>query len=121
MQENLVEGVKANTTIDGQVYAVPHQWGTSGLVADITKAPNVKGWADLCDPQYKGHTSMRLRRTILLGTAFGMGKDPFALYADKDAYQKMLDEVTEKLIACKPNVKTYWNGGDDLATLLALG
>ena len=45
---------------------------------------------------------MRLRRTILLGTAFGIGKDPFALYADKDAYQKMLDEVAEKLIACKP-------------------
>jgi len=121
MQENLLEGVKANTTIDGQVYAVPHQWGTSGLVADISKAPNVKGWGDLCDPQYNGKTSMRLRRTILLGTGFALGKDPFALYADKDAYQKMLDEVTEKLIACKPNVKTYWNGGDDLATLLLSG
>jgi spermidine/putrescine transport system substrate-binding protein len=121
MQENLLEGVKANTTIDGEVYAVPHQWGTSGLVADISKAPNVKGWGDLCDPQYQGRTSMRLRRTILLGTAFGLGKDPFALYADKDAYQKMLDEVTEKLIACKSNVKTYWNGGDDLAALLLSG
>jgi spermidine/putrescine transport system substrate-binding protein len=121
MQENLLEGVKANTTIDGKVYAVPHQWGTSGLVADISKAPNVKGWGDLCDPQYKGKVSMRLRRTILLGTGFALGKDPFALYADKDAYQKMLDEVTEKLIACKPNVKTYWNGGDDLATLLLSG
>jgi len=121
MQDNLLEGVKANATIDGGVYAVPHQWGTSGLVADTSKAPNVKSWADLCDAQYQGKTSMRLRRTILLGTAFGMGKDPFALYADKDAYQKMLDEVTEKLIACKPNVKTYWNGGDDLATLLLSG
>jgi len=121
IQENLLEGVKANTMIDGEVYAVPHQWGTSGLVADITKAPNVKSWSDLCDPQFKGKTSMRLRRTILLGTAFGLGKDPFALYADKEAYQKMLDEVTEKLIACKPNVKTYWNGGDDLATLLLSG
>lgn len=121
IQDNLLEGVKANTTIDGKLYAVPHQWGTSGLVADITKAPNVKGWGDLCDPQYKGRTSMRLRRTILLGTAFSLGKDPFALYADKAAYQKMLDEVTEKLIACKSNVKAYWNGGDDLASLLLSG
>jgi spermidine/putrescine transport system substrate-binding protein len=117
----LLEGVKANATIDGQVYAVPHLWGTSGLVADITKAPDAKGWGDLCDPKYKGRTSMRLRRTILLGTAFGMGVDPFKLYSDKAAYQKMLDQVVEKLIACKSNVKTYWNGGDDLAALLLSG
>ncbi|MFC5387414.1 extracellular solute-binding protein [Aquamicrobium segne] len=121
MQENLLEAVKTNASIDGNVYAVPHQWGTSGLVVDKTKAPDVKGWADLCDPQYKGRTSMRLRRTILLGMAFSMGKDPFALYSDRDAYQKMLDEVTEKMIACKSMVKTYWNGGDDLSTLLLSG
>jgi spermidine/putrescine transport system substrate-binding protein len=121
MQENLLEAVKANTTIDGSVYAVPHQWGTSGLVVDKTKAPDVKGWGDLCDPQYKGRTSMRLRRTILLGMGFAMGKDPFALYNDRDAYQKMLEEVTEKMIACKDIVKTYWNGGDDLSTLLLSG
>lgn len=121
MQENLLEAVKTNTTIDGNVYAVPHQWGTSGLVVDKSKAPGIKGWGDLCDPQYKGRTSMRLRRTILLGMAFSMGKDPFALYSDRDAYQKMLEEVTDKMIACKDNVKTYWNGGDDLSTLLLSG
>jgi spermidine/putrescine transport system substrate-binding protein len=121
MAPNLLEGVKANATIDGNVYAVPHQWGTSGLVADVSKAPNVKGWGDLCDPQYKGRTSMRLKRTILLGTAFSLGMDPFALYAKPDEYQKMLDKVTEKLISCKDNVKTYWNGGDDLSTLLLSG
>ncbi len=121
MQENLLEAVKANTTIDGNVYAVPHQWGTSGLVVDVSKAPNIKDWGDLCDPAYKGRTSMRLKRTVLLGMAFSLGKDPFALYADKAAYQTMLDEVTEKMIACKSNVKTYWNGGDDLSTLLLSG
>lgn len=121
IQENLLEAVKANTTIDGQVYAVPHQWGTSGLMADKSKAPDVKSWADLCDPKYAGKTSMRLRRTILLGTAFGMGKDPFALYADPAAYQEMLDEVEEKLIACKSNVKAYWEGGTDLEALMLSG
>jgi spermidine/putrescine transport system substrate-binding protein len=121
IQPNLLDGVKANTTIDGQVYAVPHLWGTSGVVADISKAPDVKGWGDLCDPKYKGRTSMRLRRTILLGTAFSLGMDPFKLYSDKAAYQKMLDQVTDKLIACKDNIKTYWNGGDDLAALLLSG
>jgi spermidine/putrescine transport system substrate-binding protein len=121
MQANLLEAVKYNTTIDGAVYAVPHQWGTTGLMADVSKAPDVDSWDDLCDPQYAGRTSMRLRRTILLATAFAMGKDPFALYADPAAYQAMLDEVAETLIACKANVKTYWQGGDDLAALMLSG
>lgn len=121
MDPSLLEGVKANTTIDGEVYSVPHQWGTSGLMADQTKAPDVNSWDDLCDPQYQGKTSMRLRRTILLGTAFAMGQDPFAAYNDLDQYQSILDQVAEKLIACKENVKAYWQGGDDLAALMLSG
>lgn len=121
LDPNLVEGVKANTTIDGEVYAVPHQWGTSGLMADITRAPDVNSWDDLCDPAYEGRTSMRMRRTILLGQAFAMGMDPFALYDDPEAYQEMLDQVTERLIECKDIVKAYWQGGDDLAALMLSG
>ncbi len=116
-----LEGVKANTTIDGEVYSVPHQWGTSGLMADKSKAPEFKNWMDLCDPMYKGKTSMRLKRTILLGTAFSLGYDPFAAYADLDEYQRILDEVVEVLIACKDNIKAYWKGGDDLAALMLSG
>ncbi len=121
MDPKLLEGVKANTTIDGKVYAVPHEWGTSGLMVDKSKAPELKSWGDLCDAKYKGRTSMRLRRTILLGMAYAMGKDPFAAYGDLAAYQKILDEVSEKLIACKDNVKAYWKGGDDLSALMLSG
>ena len=121
MAPNLLDGVKQNTTIEGGVYAVPHQWGTSGIMANKKEAPDAKSWADLCDPKYKGRTSMRLRRTILLGTAFSMDMNPFELYADKAAYQGMLDKVTEKLIACKDNLKTYWTGGDDLSALMLSG
>ncbi|SIO18240.1 extracellular solute-binding protein [Vannielia litorea] len=121
MTPNLLEGVKANTTIEGEVYSVPHQWGTTGMMVNVAEAPDVKSWNDLCDAQYQGRTSMRLRRTILLATAFGMGKDPFALYSDPAAYQQMLDEVTEKLIECKSVIKTYWTGGDDLSALMLSG
>jgi spermidine/putrescine transport system substrate-binding protein len=121
MDPKLLDGVKANTTIDGAVYAVPHQWGTSGLMADKSKAPDIKSWADLCDPKYKGKTSMRLRRTILLGTAFAMGENPFEAYSDLAKYQALLDKVADKLIACKDNVKVYWQGGDDLANLMLSG
>lgn len=121
LQPKLLKAVEDNTTIDGKVYAVPDLWGTSGVMANVAKAPDVDGWGDLCDPKYKGRTSMRLKRTILLGMAFSMGMDPFALYSDKAAYQDMLDKVTKKLIACKSNVKAYWTGGDDLAALMLSG
>jgi spermidine/putrescine transport system substrate-binding protein len=118
---NLLEGTKANTTIEGGVYSVPHVWGSSGLMADKTKAPDLKSWADLCDPQYKGRTSMRLKRTILLGMAFAMGEDPFAAYSDLDKYQQIVDKAADALIACKDNVKAYWQGGDDLSALMLSG
>jgi len=121
MAQNLLDGVEANTTIDGQVYSVPHVWGSSGLMADKTKAPDIKSWGDLCDPQYKGRVSMRLKRTILLGMAFAMGEDPFAAYSDLDKYKKIIDAAAEKLIACKDNVKAYWQGGDDLVALMLSG
>ena len=47
-------GVKANTTIDGKVYAVPHQWGTSGLMVDKTKAPGRQGLGRSVRPQVQG-------------------------------------------------------------------
>ena len=118
MEPSLLDGVKANTTIDGEVYAVPHQWGTSGLMARQSEAPDLKGWDDLCDPKYAGRTSMRLKRTILLGTAFAMGEDPFAAYSDLDEYQGILDKVSDRLIACKDNIKAYWEGGDDLSAMM---
>ena len=117
----MFQRVKEDTTIDGKTYAVPHLWGTSGVMIDATKAPEIKRWSDLCDAKYKGRTSMRLRRSILVGMAFDMGKDPFAAYKDAGQYQKLLDEVSEKLIACKGNVKAYWKGGDDLSALMLSG
>ena len=120
-EPKLLDGVKANTTIDGEIYAVTHQWGTSGLMADKSKAPDFKSWGDLCNPEYKGKTSMRLKRTILLGTAYSMGEDPFATYSDLDAYQALLDKVVEKLSACKDNIKAYWKGGDDLSAMMLSG
>ena len=121
MESTHLDGVKANTTIDGGVYAVPHQWGTSGLMANKSIAPDFKGWGDLCNPKYAGKTSMRLKRTILLGTAFAMGHDPFAAYADLNKYQSILDEVAAKLIDCKSNIKAYWKGGDDLSAMMLSG
>ncbi|MGD1876845.1 MAG: extracellular solute-binding protein [Kiloniellaceae bacterium] len=121
LQPAMMKAMEQNAKIDGEIYSVPHLWGTQGLIVDKSKAPDINGWSDLCDPQYKGRVSMRLKRGILLGMAFDMGKDPFAAYDDPAEYQKILDELTDKLIACKENVKAYWTGGDDLTRLLLSG
>lgn len=113
--------VKESTSIGGSVYAVPHLWGTSGIMVDKTKAPDLKDWSDLCDPKYKGRTSMRLARTILVGSAFSMGEDPYAAYSDLKKYQQIMDKVAAKLIECKDNVKAYWKGGDDLSAMMLSG
>ena len=117
----LLDKVKADASLKGEVYSVPFDWGTSGLMVDKTKAAEARDWLDLCDPKFKGRTSMRLKRTILVGTAFALGKDPFAAYSDLDAYRKILDAVADKLIACKANLKAYWQGGDDLSALMLSG
>jgi len=117
----MLDRVKANTTIGGQIYAVPHLWGTSGIMVDKTKAPDLKDWLDLCEDKYKGRTSMRMARTILIGGAFSMGEDPYAAYSDLKKYRAILERVADKLIECKNNVKAYWRGGDDLANMMLSG
>ena len=118
---DLLEASKKNTTIDGKVYGVSHLWGTSGLVVNKAKAPNLKTFADLCSDQYKGHVSMRLKRTALLGMAFALGDDPFAAYGDKAKYQAIIEKAGAALAACKKNVKAYWSGSDDLLNMLRSG
>ena len=117
----LLESSKKNTTVNGEIYGVAHTWGASGLLVNKERAPGIKNFSDLCDPQYKGRVSMRLKRTILLAMAFSRGEDPFAAYNDKEKYRKIIEKSGEDLIACKPNVKAYWTGGDQLFGLVRSG
>ncbi len=118
---SMLEATKANTTVGGEVYGVPHVWGTSGLVLDTSQAGMVRDYTDLCSDEVAGKVSYRLKRPTLIGFAFAMGMDPFAAYGDEAAYTEMMAKVEEALIACKPNVKTYWDGGDELMGLVRSG
>ena len=120
--QSMLSATMANTTVEGQVYGVPHVWGTSGLVMNTAVAGDVvKDYTDLCDPAVAGKVSYRLKRPTLIGFAFSMGMDPFAAYGDEAAYQDMMSKVEAKLIECKANVKTYWGGGDELMGLVRSG
>jgi spermidine/putrescine transport system substrate-binding protein len=110
---SMLEATKKNTTVAGKVFGLPHIWGTDGLVVN-TQAAKMTDYPDLCKPEYKGKVAYRLKRPTLLAFAFAAGKDPFALYHDAKAYGELMDEVGKTLIACKPNVKFYWDNKDQL-------
>jgi spermidine/putrescine transport system substrate-binding protein len=118
---SLLEAVKKNTLVSGKSYAVPHVYGTEGLVINKAKAPDIKDFKDLLDPKYTGRVSYRMKRPTLIGMGFSLGFDPFELYKDSAKYQAFLDDMEVKLIAAKPVVKTYWDNGDQLLQLLRSG
>ncbi len=118
---SMVDAVKKNTNVDGKSYGVPDVYGTTGMIVNKKNAPDAKDWSDLWNPKYKGKISYRLKRPILIATAFGMGEDPFALYGDKAAYQKLIDKVEKKLIEAKPLVKNYWTSGDTQVEIIKSG
>lgn len=117
----MLDAVKKNTQVKGKSYAVPFCWGTDGLVVNRTFAPEANSFADLLDARYAGRVSYRLKRPTLIAQAFGMGVDPFALYADEAAYQKLLSQVEARLIAAKGAVKNYWTNGDALLQSMRSG
>ena len=118
---SMLTAVKRNTLVDGKSYAVPHVYGTSGLIVNRKYAPDAADYTDLLDPKYNGRVSYRLKRPTLIGMAFAMGKDPFALYSDAAAYEALMEEVGRKLIDGKPVVKTYWTNGDALLQSMRSG
>jgi spermidine/putrescine transport system substrate-binding protein len=109
----MLDATKKNTTLNGQVYGLPHIWGTDGLVVN-TKLAQMSDYPDLCKAEFKGKTSVRLKRPTLLAFAFASGKDPFALYNDPKAYEALMDEVGKTLTACKGNIKFFWDNKDQL-------
>jgi spermidine/putrescine transport system substrate-binding protein len=110
---SMLAATKKNTTFAGKVYGLPHIWGTDGLVVN-TKLAKMANYPDLCKADYKGKTAVRLKRPTLLAFAFAAGKDPFALYDNPKAYSALMDDVGKTIIACKGNLKFFWDNKDQL-------
>ena len=117
---SMLEATKKNTTLAGKVYGLPHIWGTDGLVVN-TKLAKMTDYPDLCKPEFKGKTAVRLKRPTLLAFAFAAGKDPFALYGDAKAYAALMDETGKQLAACKGNLKFFWDNKDQLLNGMRAG
>jgi len=118
---SMLAAVKKNTKVKGRSYGVPHVYGTTGLIVNKKQAPGANDWSDLWNPKYAGKISYRLKRPVLIGAAFAMGEDPFALYGNKKAYKALMDRVEKKLIASKRLVKNYWTSGDTQVEIIKSG
>jgi spermidine/putrescine transport system substrate-binding protein len=109
----LLETVRKNATIDGKLYGLPYVWGTEGLLYN-SKRTQISDYLDLCRPQLRGRTAVRLKRPTLMAFALALGKNPFALYGDTKAYTALMDQVGRTLIACKPNFRFFYDNKDQL-------
>jgi spermidine/putrescine transport system substrate-binding protein len=109
----LVEAVKRNATVDGKLYGLPYVWGTEGLVFNSTRT-KIADYTDLCRPELKGRTAVRLKRPTLMAFALASGKDPFALYHDTKAYTALMQQVGKTLSACKANFRFFYDNKDQL-------
>jgi len=118
---SMLEAVKKNTMVDGKAHAVPHCWGSSGLVINRKFAPTVSDYSDLLNAFYAGRVSYRLKRPTLIALAFAMGENPFAKYSDAEAYKALMEKVGQAMIAAKPFVKNYWANGDALLQSMRSG
>ena len=119
---SMLEATKANTTVDGERLWRAACLGHLGSCPEHRRSRHGQGL----------HRPVRTRggrqgilppasRPTLIGFAFSMGLDPFAAYGDEAAYTEIMEQVEAKLIECKPNVKTYWGGGDELMNLMRSG
>jgi len=121
IESSILASAKKYTLIGDKSYAVPYVYGTLGLVVNKAKAPGVKDYKDILDPKYKNRVSYQLRRPTLIALGFSYGYDPFALYNDREGYQKFLDHMEKVLIEGKGVVRNYWESSDALIELFRTG
>jgi spermidine/putrescine transport system substrate-binding protein len=109
----LLETVKRNATVEGKLYGLPYVWGTEGLVYNA-KRTRISDYTDLCRPDLRGRTAVRLKRPTLMAFALASGKDPFALYGNTPAYTALMAQVGRSLSACKANFRFFYDNKDQL-------
>ncbi len=114
-----LDSILEQSKYEGQSYALPFVWGTTAMVINVEKAPDAgASYLDLCDPQYEGRVSYRAKYDTLYMFAYALGLDPAEAVKDEDAYREVMNQVLDKLIECKPIVRTYWDSRQQLEELL---
>src|SRR5712672_2403574 len=87
----LLDIIRKNATIDGKLCGLPYIWGTEGLIYN-SKRTKISDYPDLCKPELRGRTAVRLKRPTLMAFALASGKNPFALYDNTKAYTALMEQ-----------------------------
>ena len=109
----LLDIIRKNATIDGKLYGLPYIWGTEGLIYN-SKRTRISDYPDLCKPELRGRTAVRLKRPTLMAFALASGRNPFALYDNTKAYTALMEQVGKTLAACKVNFRFFYDNKDQL-------
>ena len=119
--DSMLKAVKNNTKVKNNSYAVPFNYGTSGLIVNTKLAPKALDYDALLNEAYAGKITYRLKRPTLLAIAFAQGNNPFDKYSKTKEYKNLMTQVSKDLIKGKKIVKNYYANGDALLQLLRSG
>lgn len=104
--------------IDGEYYFVPWDWGYESLIVNVDTIPGdiPTSWDDMWDPAYEQQITMQnFGEGAVHLTSLALGLP----YPELDDAQ--LDQVKERLLELKPNIRTVWNSGSDLTQSMTGG
>jgi spermidine/putrescine-binding protein len=104
--------------VDGQVYMLPVDAGTSGIVYDadvVTTPPD--SWSDLFDPQWAGRAGMEdiAVTAMMIGALTNGIADPINMD------EAQIDQVKQYLIDHKSQFRTFWKGDAEVKSLFKSG
>lgn len=119
IQKANLDSILENSKYEGESYALPFVWGTTAMIVNTELAPDAGAtYLDLCDAQYEGRISYRSKYDTLYMFSYALGNDPAVAVKDEAEYRAVMEETLEKLIECKPLVRTYWESRQQMEELM---
>lgn len=103
LQPAMLEATRLNTRVNGLVYALPHLWGTDGLVLGEGLGPAARLETLCADPAAR--IGVPHSRRTLIAFAFDAAQDPFAAYQDPKAYATLMAQVSQRVQACSAQLR----------------
>jgi spermidine/putrescine-binding protein len=102
--DSIPEALSKNGVFLGQQYFVPFDWSYVSILVRTDKVTTMPTkWADLWNPEYKGHVAIiDSSQGAAVYTAWALGIDPYNTTTEQDA------QIEQKLLELKPNLLTYW-------------
>jgi spermidine/putrescine-binding protein len=102
---SIPDPLKNKGLINGKYYMVPFDWSYCSILVRTDKVKTMPtSWADLWNPEYKGHVAIYDGGdAAVVYTSLAFGYDPYNLTDEQ------FQAVKQKLIELKPNLLMYWS------------